>query len=367
MKKDIRLAVEGRKIRFTNFIDEENLEFESQAHPWFSNAPLEQRLAYYRFTGRKFYLLQIRTADGMPAMQACVRVAGPRAIPFFKMATVPQLHRAMNEREEEFGIGMLRELCSEIPGLMTLRLQPKRFDSESLTRFQASAVRQRFFNDLPVGTTRTLVWPLEDRQETMIAKLPQKIRVKFRHSGLQRVRIKRLTEPKYIERCREATNVSRRKTGAPETQYDFEAVFSLARWMPNRARVVGLFLEDRPQELLAYAIGLDHGDHAEVSAAGALLDPDLRSMPFNYFLFAELAEWARSQGHAFLDLGGITEGGPQDPLQGITRFKRSLSQEEVEIGREMSYVFQPRWLRLYRFLKQLKESNFFVQERIASV
>ena len=81
----------------------------------------------------------------------------------------------------------------------------------------------------------------------------------------------------------------------------------------------------------------------------------LLSLPFNCFLLWELINWGRAAGCKQMDMGGVTEGGPNDPLQGITRFKRGLTENEIEIGREMIYLARPLRHRFYKWLKQIRE------------
>lgn len=92
---------------------------------------------------------------------------------------------------------------------------------------------------------------------------------------------------------------------------------------------------------LAFVAGIRHGTLAEYISAGSVDDAALRSHPFNYFLLWELAEWARANGAAALDLGGVTEGGPEDKLAGISGFKRHFTNTEAEIGREMIATLRP--------------------------
>ena len=58
------------------------------------------------------------------------------------------------------------------------------------------------------------------------------------------------------------------------------------------------------------------------------------------------SRWAKSQGVTWFDFGGITvgtQGDPDDPLGGISDFKRYFSRDVVEVGEER--VFEPRRLR----------------------
>ena len=58
------------------------------------------------------------------------------------------------------------------------------------------------------------------------------------------------------------------------------------------------------------------------------------------------------------DLGGVTDGSPSDPLKGISRFKRSLTENELEIGREMVTTIRPLRFMLYGALN--RTYHFFI-------
>src|SRR5690606_38803401 len=105
-----------------------------------------------------------------PTMQACIHIGRPRALPWFAMATVRNFHPAINAEEEEFGLKVLQKLARELPGVMTLRIQPKIYDSNELFAFQARAIRSKFLAaDTPLGVTRTLLLELGDSQEELLA------------------------------------------------------------------------------------------------------------------------------------------------------------------------------------------------------
>ncbi len=353
-KREQRLVVEGREIRFTNFIDDESMAFEASASDILSGAQMEQTLTYAKLCGREYYVMQTRAADGSPAMQAIIYVGRPKLLRSFAMASVPNLYRAQNTQEEEFGLKMLRRFCAEIPHAMTLRLQPQRFDLQELTGFEMRAAQGGYKLAPPMGITRTMILDLEPTAEALAAKMGQKTRSKFRHATRDKMELRVLTDSRYIAACREATNEARRRSGSTDTPYDFEAAFALAKAHPERAQVIGLFLKDKPETLMAYVIGFCNGTRAEYASAGSFSNSELRSMPFNYFLFWELANWARAHGATQMDMGGITEGGPNDPLQGVSRFKRSIATQELEVGREMISVLKPVRFYVYQTLKEFK-------------
>lgn len=350
-KREYRELLQGRKIRFTNFIDSESLEFEAEAKAFMSNAAIEQTLGSFRNSRRDSFIMQMRGEDGIAAMQACVNVGSPRWFSGFSMATVPKLCRARNSSDQEVGLAALRDFCAKNSRIMTLRLQPERFDWLDLMDFQAHGLRQGYNVTNPLGTVRTRIVDIYASSEELAGKLSKRTRANIFERRRSRVELRPVVEPRFLEPCREAATAARLRTGADRTSYDFERTFALAAAEPDRVRILGLFFKERPEDLMAYIIAFRRGDLLEFSMGGSFPNEELRALPFNYFLIWDVIEWARSQGCTRMDMGGVTDGGPADPLRGITKFKRCFPGQEIETGREMMVVLKPVRLFIYQTLK----------------
>jgi hypothetical protein len=250
----------------------------------------------------------------------------------------------------------LRLLSAELGDLLSLRLQPRRTVQRSLYDYEARARRAGFSLRDPEGITRTLVVDLSTTPEAYLTSLTKKTRAKFRHRKRAEVDIRPLEDPRWIPACRAAALASIGRTGGESaSRMDIGALFGVAAERPELARIFGLFLPDRPQDLLAFVSVMRHGRLAEYTMAGSLFDPVLRSMPFNYFLLWELMTWAREGGSVLLDLGGVTEGGPTDPLAGISSFKRNLTDNDVELGREMAVDLKPVRLQVFEYSREARD------------
>jgi lipid II:glycine glycyltransferase (peptidoglycan interpeptide bridge formation enzyme) len=86
---------------------------------------------------------------------------------------------------------------------------------------------------------------------------------------------------------------------------------------------------------LAFAWGCVHGRVAEYSESGSSRPDDMK-VSTSYALMWDLMSWARQSGAQVFDLGGVTEGNvdSDDPLGGISDFKRFFSQREIEVGQQ---------------------------------
>lgn len=355
-KIEKRFTFEGRTVRWTNFVDDESLAFESEARHLLKHSPVEQTLIYQLHLSRDFYVFQMRNARGAPIVQACVNVAHPPNLPEFAMANVHHLHPIENAKDEEITLRLLRRLSSSAPGVMTLRIQPKRYASSASGQLEKRGTSYGFRGTTPLDYVRTLIVDLKAAsKEEILSKFQQKTRSKIRHATREKVTLKRLNGTEWMNACREAVGASVQRTQGDVSEFNFETAFSLANTQPDKAIITGIFLNHRPEELLAYVIAYANGTRAELVSAGSVSDPELRTLPFNFFLVWEVIQWAHSLGCTELDLGGVTSGEPGDPLQGISRFKRSITKEERVIDGEMIAVVKPVRFFVYRALKKIKE------------
>lgn len=370
---ELRRSMEGRSLLVTNRFDQATLRFEAELlerrdpRPVDDEGetqiytpielPLPQRHVWLKHTQREWLLFQMRDAQGRAAMQAVVSIYRPRGLgDLVSQGMVHRLGPAATGEDEEAGLRGLRLMSAELGDLLSLRLQPRRTVQRSLYDYEARARRAGFSLRDPEGITRTLVVDLSTTPEAYLASRTKKTRAKFRHRKRAEVDIRPLEDPRWIPACRAAALASIGRTGGESaSRMDLAALFGVAAERPELARIFGLFLPDRPQELLAFVSIMRHGRLAEYTMAGSLFDPVLRSMPFNYFLLWELMTWAREGGSVMLDLGGVTEGGPTDPLAGISSFKRNLTDNDVELGREMAVDLKPVRLQMFEYSREARD------------
>ena len=92
-----------------------------------------------------------------------------------------------------------------------------------------------------------------------------------------------------------------------------------------------------PEQMRAFLWGCNNGDHWEYRAAGSIRRSET-PIPFGYLLAWEMILWAKAKGAEWFDMGGVTMA-ENDPLTGISRFKRCFSHEIAEVGAE--WVIEP--------------------------
>lgn len=371
---DLRLVREGRAVRVTNVLGEESERFEeelllglaarssqlalaegangrSEARsdgrgdeprmPGAADLPLPQRHVWLRHSRRPFRLVQVRDPQGRASWQGALTLYRGRLFGLVGQAAVHKLGPATSEEEEVFALRLLRELCEEQGDVVQLRLMPRRLDLRQLRDFEGRARQHGFHLCEPEGVTRTLVCDLKKSRDELLASMSPKTRRNLRSRDKFAGELRVLDDPAWAGVAKEAVLAAVRRTGATMREGELHHLFHIARERPDLLRIVGLFLPGEPQRLVAFATAHRHGQVAEYASAGSIDEPALRKLPFNYWLLGELFEWARQSGATHFDLGGVTDGGPGDPLAGISEFKRHLTNVETESGREMLLTLQP--------------------------
>lgn len=354
---------QGRRARLSLGIDAESERFEEALLNRQRDLPLPQRHAYLRHCGREVRLLQLEDPAGRPAWQVAVTIYRPRRLPLLGHGVAHKLGPAASPEDEAAGLRLLRDLLREQGDILTLRLQPRRARLRDLWDFEGRARHAGYTLCEPDGVTRTVLCPLRESREALLSAMSPKTRRNLRSGERFDGALRVLDDPVWAPACQAAVRAAALRTGvhldggAGGGDRHLRALLHVAKARPDLVRVVGLFLPERPTELLAFATACNHGLVAEYLSAGSLPDPALRKLPFNYWLLGSLFDWAREQGCAAFDMGGITEGGPEDPLAGISAFKRHLSSEEdeTEVGREMRISLQPGLALMLEGLRALRD------------
>ena len=172
-------------------------------------------------------------------------------------------------------------------------------------------------------------------------------------SKKQRCMSRPLTDPIYAERIGVLQGETLTHSGGVTERPDWRSILELSRQHPELSRIVGLFSSPEdldPANLLGFAWGTSHGDHVEYRAAG-MTRIEGKNISVGYPLMWALILWAKQSGAAWFDMGGVTlPETPDDPLAGISDFKRMFSQVTEEVGEEWTLEPHPAKTRLANLL-----------------
>ena len=143
-----------------------------------------------------------------------------------------------------------------------------------------------------------------------------------------------------------------RRTSAIVKSDDWAARIKLSNEAPHLSRINVLRRNDRvgPESIIAFSWACLHGDVAHYAAAASTRANDLK-IPMTYPLVWDLMRWARRSGARRFDFGGITAGhqNGDDPLGGISDFKRYFTHDEVEVGQQWELELLPTRVAATRF------------------
>jgi len=199
-----------------------------------------------------------------------------------------------------------------------------------------------------VATTRsyerTLLLDLGPGEEALFAALHKNARQGVRNIGKFPVRISTATSVGIASRLQELSDETRERTGGDHRPIDWRSFIEMSNAMPDRSRIAVLERTDitGPSAIIAFAWGCAHGDVAEYSESGSVRVSDMK-ISTSYALLWDLITWARRGGARIFDFGGVTVGNTasDDPLGGISDFKRRFSQQEAEVGEQWELISAP--------------------------
>jgi lipid II:glycine glycyltransferase (peptidoglycan interpeptide bridge formation enzyme) len=140
------------------------------------------------------------------------------------------------------------------------------------------------------------------------------------------------------------------RTGGRAPAQPWRRIAAAAREAPDRLRIFGLMLEDEgtAPRLVAFARVMRHGTFTVYDTAGSTRLED-RRIPLMYPVIWAQMRWARDTGAMWFDFGGVTRGSSQsedDPVGGVSEFKRNFGGEELVIGEEWHFDAAPLRQRL---------------------
>ena len=193
---------------------------------------------------------------------------------------------------------------------------------------------------------RTLALELAADEATLFNGLSRSTRQNVRAATKQGFLLRRIEESELDDRMNELLSESFERTGGRAEHVDWAAIRELCRQLPHRSNLTGAFRSsaDGTQELVAFAWAMHHGDRAEYSHGASARIPGVTLRLLTPVLW-ELILWAKREGAAWFDFGGVTAGstGSSDALGGISDFKRGFSKNEIDFGEE--WVFEPSAMR----------------------
>lgn len=315
--------------------------------------PLYHRSAWARAvsdTGVSCTLVAIRGDSARCTGAFAFETAQSRSLPGHRVLSIQRLGVGTGGLEERGLSEALAELARRARAdWRVLRIVVDVFALDASLREQtARALASAGFHKVPTTRSyeRTLILDLGPDEETLFAALHKNARQGVRSVARFPVRVTTATSPSLAARLQTLSDETRSRTGGNPRRLDWDSIIALSAETPELSRIAILERTDRagPESVLAFAWGCMHGETGEYSESGSTRPDDLK-VSTSYALLWDLVVWARRSGARWFDFGGITSGitHSDDPLGGISDFKRRFAQREVEVGEQ--WELEPRPMR----------------------
>lgn len=318
----------------------------------FPSGVLPHRLDWFEAVADgNWWWLAVRDLQHRPVAGFSVSVIPTRALPGHRFLRLERLRFAPDPGPAEAAVQYLVDLASR--DRRTLGLTVETFFADEAERNTASTVLARagFRRDHGARLyTHTVRVDLIPGPEEISANFHGAARRNIRAVTKHPVEIRLVQDVTLAARLDELLTESFHRTTASAAREPWRALIEYSGAHPDLARLVSLVRTDRagPDALVAFALGLNHGDHVEYSTAGSARPPDLR-VPLGYSLAWDLMLWGRKAGARWFDFGGIASDPSQDGTRkGIHDFKRKFGNDVVEVRQSWSFEARPvraAWVR----------------------
>ena len=307
--------------------------------------PLCHRLAW---TGvgdaRNSWFVAVRDDEGSAVCGFAVQLYPSRALPGHSILRAERMGECAPPEALHAGVLAVRALAR---AHAALRLEVELFVPDAAVRARmGEALAAAGFQPRPLRLYRdTLAVDLRPDEAGIFASLHATARRHVRAVAKHPVEVREVVEPAYAERMNDLLRETMERTGGEFQPTDWRRMIAFCAANPELARLTGLVRTDvqGPEALVAYALGLNHGTHAEYSVAASTRSTPLR-IPMAYALAWELMRWGKGVGATWFDFGGVTpgeHGTGEDPTGGISDFKRYFTRDVVRVGELWSHEPHP--------------------------
>ncbi len=290
------------------------------------------------------WFLLVRDSSGRASAGFAIEVVRTRALPGHKILRLGRFGGSRPIEVCEVTLEALAELAKGTPRV--LRMQVNVFSRDGRQAIGETLEKLGFHEIRPPSSYQhTLGIDLRPTEDKIQASFTRDARKRIKEAVEMSLRSVVITDPVYVDRINELQQGALQRTGGYKPLQDWQNILAVSQEHPNLSCVVGLFQgeETKPENMGAFGWGLNHGDYVEQRAAGSTRQTDAR-IPYGYLVVWNLAQWAKSIGAQWFDMGGVTVAeGDENHLEGISRFKRYFSREILEVGAE--WVLEPAPLR----------------------
>ena len=281
-----------------------------------------------------------------------------KALPGHHILRLERLGQSIPAGAELAIVQALLALATRTPRVLELAAELHDRDADRRSRiaaaFQASGFRRK---DVVRMYERTLALDLQRSDEALFGSFSTSARGALRRAQRFPLSVVSIESDALISQLDTIHRETYDRTGGRSPAKPWAQIAAGAREAPDRMRLFGAVLRDQANgpRLVAFAEAVRHGTFAVYNAGGSTRH-HIRRIPLMYPLVWALIQWARATGAAWLDFGGVTNGSSaseDDPVGGVSEFKRRFGGEEVVVGEDWHLEVAPLRQRLVRTARKV--------------
>lgn len=310
--------------------------------------PFAQRAEWLRLLGYRNAILLI-AADAItqqPHAAASIAVGRSRSLPGHHIYKVERFGAGRSATADDELLNAIAEVARS--DRLCIRARVELFERDS-------ALRQRLARTLKeLGFVRTMTpasyvctpcLDLSPPESVLFAKISPSARRNVRAPMKRGFEVTALDDSIYVERLEALMGEVYRRTGGKARRLPWEGIVGLSRVTPNHSRLVGLHApNDRsPTGLVSFAWGCVNGSYATYEAGASTRHHGWGNLAVAYAPVWDLVAWAKREGAAWFDFGGVPAHTDTAAVAGIADFKRFFTGRIVEVGEQ--WILEPRPIR----------------------
>jgi hypothetical protein len=310
--------------------------------------PIPQTAEWLRAVGCRDSSLVISAGpDGRAQAATGIGIGRSRSLPGHLVYRVQRLGASRDADTDALLLSGLAAAARRDPLCIRLHLEVFERDEEMRLRL-GSVLGALGFVKAPAPTAylRTPSLDLSPPEDQLFAKCTSSARRNVRAPEKRGLRMSALEGPAFADRLHRLMDEVFQRTGGTTRHLPWETILKMSGSSPHRSRIVGLFApnESGPIGLVAFAWGCVNGSYVTYEAGAATRDHGFGNLALAYAPLWDLIVWAKRTGAEWFDFGGVSSpSASEDPLAGISDFKRFFCERVVEGGED--WILEPRPFR----------------------
>jgi hypothetical protein len=312
--------------------------------------PFVQRASWLHARSRgDSILFVVEDEQGRPMAAAAAGVTISRALPGHRLYRIERLAAADDPAADAALLSRLLDAARSDERCLRVTIELFERDAAARARLEATLTALGFSRLAERRTyERTLALELAPGADALFANLNAKARRDVRKPAKRGLEVRPVTDRALAPRLAALMEETYRRTGGTAPTLPWGEAIEMSNQHPERSRISGLFdpATAGNGSLVGFAWGALNGAYVTYEAGASTRRADLGGTPLAYAPLWDLIAWAAETPAAWFDFGGVTTGhagSSDDPLGGISDFKRYFCDSAVDVGGD--WVFEPRAFR----------------------